>query len=81
VVLQVLTGGEALLKKRKVHHIIAECNTGINGEEGGKKLIQFLHAHGYQISPKSFQGPFWDAAQIPKAACHNIKLYARLRAT
>lgn len=80
-VLQVLTGGSALFKKHKVHHIIAECNTGIIGEEGGKKLIKFLHDHGYEVSPKSFQGPFWDEAQIPQASCHNINLFARLRAT
>lgn len=81
VVLQVLTGGEGLFKKHKVHYIIAECNTGIIGEEAGKKFIQFLHGLGYEVSSRSFQGPFWTADQIPTAACGSINLYARLRAT
>lgn len=76
---QVLTGGTNLLTKHKVHYIMAECNTGIIGEERGKKFIQFLHAQGYEVSPTSFKGPFWDASQIPTAGCSNINLYARRR--
>lgn len=81
VVLQVLAGAAGLLKKRKVQYIMAECNTGVLGEQGGKALIEFLHDSGYEVSPQSFRGPFWDAAQIPQASCSNIALYARLRRT
>jgi len=56
------------------------CNAGIIGEEAGKKFIQFLHEQGYDVSPMSFRGPFWDANQIPTASCTNINLYARRRA-
>lgn len=77
---KVLTGAKDLLTKHRVHYIMAECNTGIIGEEGGKRFIQFLHDYGYEISPMGFRGPFWDAKQIPDARCSNINLYAKLRA-
>jgi hypothetical protein len=72
-----LTGGKGLLSQHRVHYIMAECNTGIIGEGGGKRFIQFLHGLGYEISPFSFRGPFWGAEQIGEATCSNINLYAR----
>lgn len=74
-----LTGGQGLLSKHRVHYIMAECNTGIIGEEGGKRFIQFLHEQGYEVSPFSFQGPFWGVEQVQDATCSNINLYARRR--
>lgn len=75
-----LLGALGLLSHHKVHYIMAECNTGIIGEEQGRGFIQFLHQEGYEISPMSFRGPFWSSSQIPQATCSNINLYARRRA-
>jgi hypothetical protein len=78
---KVLTGAKGLLTQHKVHYIMAECNTGIIGEEGGKRFIQFLHDHGYEVSSNGFRGPFWDAKQIPSATCSSVNLYAKRRST
>jgi hypothetical protein len=77
----VLEGAQALLASRRVRHIMAECNTGIIGEEAGRAFIRFLDSRGFEVSPKSFQGPFWSAAEVRNrnASCSNINLYARLR--
>lgn len=58
---------------------MTECNTGIIGVEGGKKFIQFLHQVGFEVSPRSFQGPFWTAEEVTSAGC-SINLFARRRA-
>jgi hypothetical protein len=78
---QALNGAKQLLSSGKVRYLMTECNTGIIGIEGGKHFIQFLHQVGFEVSPKSFQGPFWTAEQVTSgtAAC-SFNLFARRRA-
>jgi hypothetical protein len=77
---KVLQGAAALLQARRVRYIMAECNTGIIGEDAGRAFIRFLDRVGYEVSPVSFRGPFWGGDEVRAgASCSNINLYARVK--
>ncbi|WIA32034.1 hypothetical protein OEZ86_002886 [Tetradesmus obliquus] len=74
---QVLEGATALLREHNVWYIMAECNTGMIGEERGKQFIKFMHSQGYATSPFGFKGPFWSDADVQSGAarCSNINVF------
>jgi hypothetical protein len=79
--LQALAGAKQLLSSGKVRYLMSECNTGIIGVQGGKQFIQFLHSVGFEVSPRSFQGPFWTAEEVTSGAAGcSFNLFARRRA-